>query len=145
MRSSSLVAVKNLTRRRTASRALFSKVAAHVLPGWDISLVFVGPTKARTLNKQLRGKDYIPNVLSYVVGEKSGEIIICPSEAAKQAPDYSLPPTTYHLYLFIHGLLHIKGRAHGVTMERCERKLLAQFAKGTVRAKLHVTTNRNRH
>ena len=74
---------------------MFSEIAEKVLPGWDLSLAFVGPAKARALNTQLRNKDYIPNMLSYVVGEKSGEIIICPSEAAKQAPSFQLPVSSF--------------------------------------------------
>ncbi|MCX6787353.1 MAG: rRNA maturation RNase YbeY, partial [Candidatus Kaiserbacteria bacterium] len=110
-------------------------IAKEVLPQWDISLVFIGPKKARALNEQLRGKTYTPNVLSYTVGKKSGEIFICPSEAAKQAPSFNLPLAPYTLFLFIHGLLHLKGWAHSVTMERCERKLLAHY----------VATNSNWH
>ena len=91
------IAIKNFTRRPTAPRVLFSAVARDVLPGWEISLAFVGATRARALNKQLRNKEYVPNVLSYTLGDKSAEIIICPSEAAKQAPSYNLPPTTYNL------------------------------------------------
>ena len=121
------IAIKNLARRPAAPRAVFSKIAKTVLPDWEISLVFVGAVRARVLNKQLRGKNYIPNVLSYVVGDKSAEIIICPSEAEKQAPAYNLLPTTYNLYLFIHGALHIKGWAHGARMEKCEQKLLAEY------------------
>jgi len=123
------VSVRNLTRRSAELWAglPFAAVAAEVLPGWELSLAFVGPAKARALNEQLRDKDYIPNVLSYIAGEKSGEIIICPSEAIKQAPSYNLPPTSYYLLLFIHGLLHIKGWAHGATMEKCERDLLAKY------------------
>ena len=127
--------LKNFTRRRLATpRKTFSAIAKRVLPLWNISLVFVGPTKALALNKKLRGKSYIPNVLSYKVGDKSGEIFICISEASKQASDFHLTPYTFHLYLFIHGLLHLKGWAHGVKMEKCEQKLLA-----------HVTKNSNRH
>ena len=131
------VSIKNFTRQHLKVWAglSFVEVAEEVLPGWDISLVFVGPTRARNLNKQLRNKDYIPNVLSYVVGEKSGEIIICPSEALKQAPAYNLPPTTFYLYLFIHGTLHLKGWAHGAKMEACEQKLLS----------LYGATNSDRH
>ncbi|MDO8566888.1 MAG: rRNA maturation RNase YbeY [bacterium] len=125
----SSVLIKNFTRRRTAPRAVFDSIAARVLPGWDISLAFVGPAKARALNKQLRKKDYIPNVLSYVVGAKSGEIIICPSEAIKQALLYRRAPSAYCLYLFIHAALHIKGWVHGAKMEKCERKLLARYEK----------------
>ena len=122
------VDIKNNTRRRqTAPRNAFSILAKEVLPQWDISLVFVGPKKAKTLNETLRNKTYIPNVLSYAVGDKNGEIFICLHEAAKQAPAYNLNLTSYTLLLFIHGLLHLKGWAHGVKMERCEQKLLARF------------------
>jgi len=121
------VDTQNFTRR-PSPRFAYAAVAEEVLPGWDISLAFVGPAKARALNKQLRNKDYTPNVLSYVAGSKSGEIIICLSEAAKQAPAHQMNERTFVLYLFIHGLLHIKGWAHGGRMEQCERKLLAKFA-----------------
>ncbi|MDP1689879.1 MAG: rRNA maturation RNase YbeY [bacterium] len=129
------IAIKNLTRRPLAPRAAFSAIAADMLPGWDISLVFVGPAKARALNKQLRNKDYVPNVLSYALDKKSGEIIICPAEAKKQAPDFSMDERAFILYLFIHGALHIKGWAHGATMEKCEQKLLAKYG----------ATNSDRH
>lgn len=135
------VAIKNFTRQNLKAWAglPFVKIAEEMLPGWDISLVFVGATRARTLNKQLRNKDYIPNVLSYEVGAKSGEIIICPSEAQKQAPAYNLPPTAFYLYLFIHGILHLKGWAHGAKMEACEQKLLSLY--GTANSDRH----RHRH
>ncbi|MCR4275815.1 MAG: rRNA maturation RNase YbeY [Candidatus Parcubacteria bacterium] len=139
------VSIRNLTRRPTAPRAVFTTVADEVLSGWDISLVFVDPARARALNEQLRGKDYIPNVLSYALGDKSCEIIICPAEAAKQAPDFQLSTFNFQLLLFIHGLLHIKGRVHGATMERSERKLLAKFGKSDARSLPNGTTHSNRH
>ncbi|MDP2651542.1 MAG: rRNA maturation RNase YbeY [bacterium] len=121
------VSIKNLTRRPLRGRRVFSEIADSVLPEWDISLVFIGPKKALELNKQLRGKTYTPNVLSYKAGEKSGEIFICPNEAAKQAPSFCLLPSAYYLLLFIHGLLHLKGWAHSAKMEQCERKLLKKY------------------
>lgn len=139
------VDIQNFTRRPSASRAVFSKIATAVLPDWEISLVFVGAAKARALNKQLRNKDYTPNVLSYEAGKKNGEIIICLSEAAKQAPSHEMNERTFILYLFIHGLLHIKGWAHGGRMEQCEQKLLERFTKSPVRATTHVTTHSHRH
>jgi rRNA maturation RNase YbeY len=137
------VSIQNFTRRQTAPRATFAAIAKAVLPAWDISLVFVGPKKARALNEQLRDKSYTPDVLSYVVGKKSGEIIICLSEAKKQSLLYRLEPNAYCLYLFIHGLLHLKGWAHGAIMERCEQKLLATFVKNA--ALYHETAHRNRN
>ena len=139
------VSIKNLTRRNSVPRFAYSALAANVLPGWDLSLVFVGPAQARALNEQMRGKAYVPNVLSYALGEKSGEIIICLSEADKQAVSYDMDRRTFVLYLFIHGVLHIKGWAHSAKMETCEQTLLAKFAKGSGRTNLHETTHSNRH
>lgn len=121
------VAITNFTRR-SVPRFAYAKVAAAVLPGWDISLVFVGAARAQKLNVQLRKKSYIPNVLSYAVGEKNGEVFICLEEAARQAPAHDMSSRTFVLYLFIHALLHLKGWPHGATMEQWERKLLARYA-----------------
>lgn len=133
------VSIKNFTQPlQKGLGSVFSAIAEEVLPDWEISLVFVGATRARALNKQLRKKDYVPNVLSYVVGDKSCEIIICPSEAVRQAPSYDLQPTAYCLYLFIHGALHIKGWAHGARMEKCEQDLLSRFYE-------EAYSNRHRH
>ncbi|MEK7086556.1 MAG: rRNA maturation RNase YbeY [Patescibacteria group bacterium] len=122
------VSIKNLTRR-PVPRFAYTALVATVLPQWDVSLVFVGPKKAQELNMQLRKKSYTPNVLSYEVGKKSGEIFICLQEAERQAPAHSMNSRIFVLYLFIHGLLHLKGWAHSGTMEQCERKLLKQFSQ----------------
>jgi len=139
------VSIRNFTRRRTAPRAVFSAIAKEILPGWDISLAFVGPAKARALNVRLRRKSYTPNVLSYAVGKKNGEIIICLATATKQASTHNMDERTFILYLFIHGALHIKGWTHSGRMEKCERMLLAKFAKSAGRLLPNVTTHRNRH
>jgi rRNA maturation RNase YbeY len=120
-------------------------VAERVLPGWDLSLAFVAPLQARGLNEELRGKSYVPNVLSYESGRKSGEIVICLSEAAKQAKSYGMTERAFVLYLFIHAVLHLKGWVHGGTMEKRERKLLAEFATSGAKPLPNETTNRNRH
>ena len=138
------VAIRNSTRR-PAPRVPFAKVAGEVLPGWDISLIFVGEKRARDLNERLRGKTYVPNVLSYEVGMKSGEIIICLTEAERQAPHFLLPASLFVLFLFIHALLHLKGRVHGATMEQSERALLAKFSKGVVRTYPNVPSHSNRN
>ena len=66
--------------------------------------------------KKISGKK-TSNILSFPLSKTSGEILICP----KAAKPYSVG------YLFIHGLLHLKGRVHGATMEREERRLLKAF------------------
>lgn len=121
------VDIRNMTRQ-DVPRVPFSTIASAVLPNWSISLAFVGETRARKLNERLRGKTYIPNVLSYKVGNKSGEIIICPIEAKRQAPKHGMTPPRFILYLFIHGILHLQGLSHGLEMEQREQSLLRRFA-----------------
>ncbi|HYF29241.1 MAG TPA: rRNA maturation RNase YbeY [Candidatus Paceibacterota bacterium] len=132
---------RNFTRSRVPSFP-YERAAKAVLPGWDISLVFAGETRAKQLNKALRGKDYVPNVLSYESGKKSGEIIICLTEAKRQAPSHDMKYPAFVGYLFIHGLFHLAGARHGTTMERKERALLARLINIPF---TNVPTHRHRH
>lgn len=122
--------IRNFTRSKSPVFP-FAKALEKVLPGWEISLVFAGEQRAQSLNMQLRGKDYIPNVLSYISGKRSGEIIICPNVAKRQASSYGLSYPAMVGFLFIHGCLHLKGMRHGATMERRERETLALFIRLT--------------
>ncbi len=116
-----------MTRGRTPSFA-YQAAADHILPGWEISLVFVGRVRAKRYNKQLRNKDYTPNVLSYVTGTKSGEIMICPEVAKRQTKEFEMSYPNFVGFLFIHGMLHLKGQSHGATMEKQERLLHKRFS-----------------
>ena len=133
--------IRNFTKS-PPSRLPYEKIASGILPGWDISLVFVGETRAKSLNQKLRNKEYVPNVLSYESGTKSGEIIICPSIAKRECRTYGLGCHQYVGYLFIHGLLHLKGYPHGTTMDRLEREHLSRFIGVSL---LNGTTHHNGH
>lgn len=130
------VDIRNFTRSNPGKGIAFETIAKAVLPGWEISLVFAGETRAQNLNIALRKKDYVPNVLSYETGKKSGEIIICPAVAKRQAASYGYSYKDFIPFLFIHGLLHLKGYPHGATMERNERAAMARFG-----FKIPSTTN----
>jgi probable rRNA maturation factor len=94
---------------------------------YALSLTFIGPARAQKLNQDYRKKDYIPNVLSFPLDAKTGEIFICPAVAKTQATDFNLSVDEYIAYLFIHGCVHLKGHDHGDTMEKLERKYLRTF------------------
>ena len=94
---------------------------------YELSLVFVGTKRATALNKKFRKKSYSPNVLSFPLTKTVGEIVICPHIAKSEAAKFNLSPDGYIAYLFIHGLLHLKGHDHGDTMEKKERKYLKTF------------------
>ncbi len=95
---------------------------------YELSLVFIGKTRAQSLNEAYRQKTYSPNVLSFPLDEKSGEIFICPQVAKREAAKFNLSVKGYIAFLFIHGCLHLKGYEHGATMERHERSLLKAFS-----------------
>lgn len=137
----SMLDTRNFTRT-PAPRHPYEKIAGTILPGWEISLVFAGKTRATQLNQALRNKDYTPNVLSYESGKKSGEIIICLQVAKREAKDYDMTYAQFVAYLFIHGLLHLKGYPHGTTMDKHERAHMARFIGVSVP---NGTTNSNRH
>jgi probable rRNA maturation factor len=94
---------------------------------YSLSIAFVTPKKAQTINMQTRNKDYIPNTLSFELSKNSGEIILCTSVMKKQYKDFDMTYEKYLLYIVIHSMLHLKGMAHGSTMEAKEKQLLSLF------------------
>ena len=94
---------------------------------YEVCLTFIGSTRARALNESYRSKTYVPNVLSFPLDETHGDIFICPEVAKKEAASFNLSVDGYLAYLFIHGLLHLKGLDHGDTMDGLERRYLKKF------------------
>ena len=94
---------------------------------YELSLVFVGEKRALTLNQKYRKKSYIPNVLSFPLDTMHGEIYIAPQVAKREAAHREMSVRGYVGFLFIHGLLHLKGHAHGATMEKAEKRYLAKY------------------
>lgn len=95
---------------------------------YEVSLTFIGETRARSLNITYRSKTYVPNVLSFPLDETHGDIFICSAVAKKEAAKFNLSIDGYTAYLFIHGLLHLKGLDHGDTMDKLEQRYLKKFS-----------------
>ncbi|MBI2049075.1 MAG: rRNA maturation RNase YbeY [Parcubacteria group bacterium] len=94
---------------------------------YALSLVFVSDEKSRVLNEKHRGKNEPANILSFPLSEEEGEIYIAPRKAAKDAPIWKMSYRRFVLYLFIHGLLHLKGLPHGSRMEKEEQRFLKKY------------------
>ena len=94
---------------------------------YQLSLSFIGADRAKRLNEAYRGKDYVPNVLSFPLDTHMGEIYICPKVANREAANFDLSPRGYIAFLFIHGCFHLKGLDHGATMEKQEQAMLRKF------------------
>lgn len=111
------VVITNTTEGRPP-RLPFDRMKDAVLgEKYELSLVFCANALSQKLNRSYRGKDYPTNVLAFPVSKQSGEIFI----NLRKLKGFSIGE------LFIHGLFHLKGLDHGVTMERAEEKVRKAF------------------
>lgn len=94
---------------------------------YSLSLVFIGEDKSRKLNFGYRGKNKPTNILSFPLDKKNGEIFITLEVAKREAKLFDRKLDNFVAFLFIHGLMHLKGHEHGDTMERAEVKLRKKF------------------
>ena len=94
---------------------------------YNLSLNFIGATRAQKLNAAYRQKTYIPNVLSFPLTKEHGEVYIAPAVAHKEAHKYSMTPNGYIGFLFIHACLHLKGHLHGATMDKAEKRYSKKY------------------
>ncbi len=94
---------------------------------YNLSLVFVGDTTSRKLNRAYRNKDKPTNVLSFALSKDEGEMFINLKKARSELALFDEKFPNFIGFLFIHGLLHLKGLDHGSTMEREELKFRKKF------------------
>lgn len=94
---------------------------------YDLSVAFLDTKAMRAVTLRTKKKDKASNVLAFALSKSSGEILICPATANKEAKSYGMDRPTFLAYLFIHGLLHLKGLKHGARMESEERRVMRQF------------------
>jgi len=94
---------------------------------YELSLALIGEARARDINRRSRQKEYAPNVLSFALGRGAGEIYLTPAVARREAKRFGHTERQHLTFLYIHGLLHLKGYDHGLKMERLEEKYLAKY------------------
>lgn len=125
--------------------ALLADILAdeRVVPGAGVGLTFVAPAAMAELNRIHMGVDGPTDVLAFPVDGRDaegsagdgppgavGDIVICPSVAAANAPDHAGTLDDELALLVVHGALHLLGHDHDRDDERDlmqgrERRLLA--------------------
>lgn len=106
----------------------FAKIKDHVLgKKYNLSLVFIGERKSKKLNFAYRGRNKPTNILSYTLDKNNGEIFITPKVLKREMKKFERKYDNFIAFLFIHGLLHLKGMEHGSTMEKAEEKVRRKF------------------
>lgn len=136
----SLTSIKNSAREMHTSLDFFNDTKTKIPPlaflrikeailgkKYELSVAIVGTSKIRQLNKRWRDKDKPTDVLSFPLSETEGEIYINPTVAKKEAKKFDRSYDNFILFLFIHGLVHLKGYEHGVIMESVEKKFRKRF------------------
>lgn len=107
---------------------LFHRIKDAVLgKEYELDLMFIGKKRARTLNFKFREKDYATDILSFPIADDMGEIYIYPEKAKQKAKEFDRTYENYLVFVFIHGLFHLKGFDHGSRMESEEARVRALF------------------
>ena len=74
----------------------FLKIKEKILGrGYELSVALVPPIQARAITKRTKHKDKASNVLAFPLGKRSGEVILCPATAKKEAPKRKEPQELY--------------------------------------------------
>ena len=97
-------------------------------PTYELGVQFVSARKQRTLNRTYREKDSTTNILSFPLTKNSGDITFDLLKVKKDAKDFDMTYRQFVTFLFIHGLLHLKGFEHSSTMEKEEKKYMRMFS-----------------
>ncbi len=95
---------------------------------YELGLSLLSPKEQKRINQKYRGRNETTNVLSFPLSKNSGEITVDPQKVKSDAPLFNMKYTQFFKYLFIHGLLHLKGFEHSSIMEKEEKKYLKIFA-----------------
>jgi probable rRNA maturation factor len=94
---------------------------------YELGLSLLTTREQKKINQKYRGRNETTNILSFPLSKNSGEITVDPQKIKSDAPLFSMTYTQFFKYLFIHGLLHLKGFRHSSIMEKEEKKYLKIF------------------
>ena len=93
-----------------------------------LSLILVGKTRMRNLNRTYRQRDYATDVLAFPMEDVShsprafvGDVVICIPVALSQAARWGNTPDEELLRVLIHGILHLLGYDHETTEREARR------------------------
>ncbi|WP_372694512.1 rRNA maturation RNase YbeY [Immundisolibacter sp.] len=106
------------------------QAAASQLPAVPLSVAvrLVDTAEATSLNRDYRGKDYAPNVLSFPLHadfplppdepRPLGDVVLCLPVVQAEAATYGKSFEQRLAHLLIHGVLHLAGHSHDEPSER---------------------------
>lgn len=125
---SKMLSIRKVETKQVGNPEIYQTLAHKVLGEcYDLSLVFCRNKLAAELKlKHLRSSEPA-NVLSFPLSDESGEIFINTELLSRESQELGQTEVYRSYYLFIHGLLHLKGWSHGSKMENEEERLLSEM------------------
>ena len=112
--------------RRGVPSAAALRSWARQAGGRAITIRIVGAREGRELNRRFRKRDYATNVLSF----HTGDIVLCHPVIVREAHEQRKRVRAHYAHLVVHGVLHLRGFAHGKAMEGREIRLLRRMGFG---------------
>lgn len=135
-----IIEIANLTKKRIDSDLVKKivrktiKLAGADLNLQEISVVFVGETEIKKINRKYRRKNKSTDVLSFRYdlgynkkGIIKGELILCPEVITKNARENKVGFSRELAFVLSHGVLHILGWRHGKKMYALQDKIISKI------------------
>jgi probable rRNA maturation factor len=128
--------VVQLAAAGAPSAALLRNFARAAAPARaEVTLRVVGASESRRLNEKYRAKNRPTNVLSFLYGGGSGDLVLCHPVIRKEAKEQHKTLAAHYAHLVVHGILHLRGHDHerkrdAARMERREIRILRRLGFG---------------
>ncbi|MFA6386330.1 MAG: rRNA maturation RNase YbeY [Candidatus Paceibacterota bacterium] len=128
MEETEFCTIKNTTKGKLPSLPFVSMKNAILGEKYELSVGFLTARQQKEINQKYRNINKTTNILSFPLSKKSGEITFDLAKVKKDAPLFDMTYPRFLKYLFIHGLLHLKGYDHSAIMEGQEKKYMKMFS-----------------
>ncbi len=94
---------------------------------YELSVIIVGKKEIQKLNNEYREINKPTDILSFPLSDSFGEMYINPEMTELEAKKFDRDYDNFFAFIFIHGLVHLKGFDHGSTMEGIEARFRKKF------------------
>ena len=128
MKNIELFTITNKTKGKLPNIPFVSIKNAILGKKYDFGVSFISPQAQKKINLTYRGINKTTNILSFPLSKTSGEITFDLKKVKQDAPLFNMTYSKFLKFLFIHGLLHLKGFEHSSIMEKEEKKYLKIFS-----------------
>ncbi len=119
--------ITNTTKAKLPSLAFEAMKDAVLGKKYELSVIIISKSEIKKLNKEYRDINEATDILSFPLSDKFGEIYINPDMTKVMAKKFDRDYENFFGFLFIHGLVHLKGFDHGSTMESIEARFRKKF------------------